>query len=176
MTTALDDLAVQHRPMLLCYARALLGGDLHQAEDVVQESFLTAHRRRDDFREGADYGRWLRGIARNKALERRRADASRPVVVDSRVIDGMDEVFGLFDAQGAGEESWKERMARMLADCIEKLTPPLRDAIDRVYREGLSLDGAASALASSRAAVAQRLSRARELIRACVESRQDGEA
>lgn len=176
MSTALDNLAVLHRPMLLCYARALLGGDEHQAEDVVQESFLTAHRRQEDFREGADYGRWLRGIARHKVLERRRAVASRPVVVDSRVIEGMDEVFALFDPGTTGEEPWKERLVRRLMQCIGKLTPSLRDAVERVYREGLSQREAAAVLASSPAAVAQRLSRARELIRACVQLQREGEA
>lgn len=169
MPAALDTLAVQHRTMLLCYARTLLGGDHHQAEDVVQESFLTAHRRRDDFREGEDFGRWLRGIARNKVLERQRALAHRTVVVDSRVIEGMDEVFSLFDSRDADDEPWKDRLVRLLSNCIAKLTPSLRDAVDQVYQQGKSLRDAATVLASSPAAVAQRLSRARELIRACVQ-------
>lgn len=175
MPTALDDLAALHRPMLLCYARALVGRDLHRAEDIVQETFLTAQRRKDDFREGADFGRWLRGIARNKVLEAQRAAAQGPVVVDSEVIAGMDEVFALFDPAGFAEESWKDQLLRWLSDCIARLSPPLREAIDRVYREGLSLREAATALSSSPAAVAQRVSRARDLIRLCVQTRREGE-
>lgn len=169
MTTVLENLAAQHRPMLLCYARALVGGDEHQAEDLVQDSFVTALRRHADFQEGEDYGRWLRGIARHKVLERRRAVASRPCIVDSRVIEGMDEVFAMFDSGSLLDESWKDRLIRLLSDCIGKLTPSLQDAINRVYREGLSLSAAAAVLALSPAAVAQRVSRARELIRACVQ-------
>lgn len=176
MPTALDNLAVQHRAMLLCYAQTLLAGDVHQAEDVVQECFLTAHRRHDDFREGEDYGRWLRGIARNKVLERRRAVASRPVIVDSRVMEGIDEVFAVFDVLSSGEEPWRDRLMRWLSRCLDKLTPPLHDAVDRVYRDGLSLRDAAAVLASSPAAVAQRISRARELIRACVQSQRESES
>jgi RNA polymerase sigma-70 factor (ECF subfamily) len=175
MSTALENLAAQHRPMLLCYARALLRGDEHQAEDVVQDCFLTAQRRIDDYREGADFGRWLRGIARNKVLERRRSSASRRVVVDSRVIDGMDEVFALFDAGRSDDEPWRDRLLRLLSDCIGKLPPALHDAIDRVYRQGLSLRDAAAALAATPAAIAQRISRARELIRACVQLQREGE-
>jgi RNA polymerase sigma-70 factor, ECF subfamily len=176
MATALDNLALQHRPMLVCYARALLGGDEHLAEDVVQDCFLTAHRRRDDFREGADMGRWLRGIARKKVLERRRAAASRPVLVDSRVIDGMDEVFSLFDPGPSNEESWRERLTNMLSQCVGKLPTNLHEAIDRVYRQGMSLRDAAAAIGATPAAVAQRLSRARELIRACVQLQRKEEA
>ena len=54
METAFDILAAQYRPMLISYASTLLGGDRHEAEDVVQESFLVAHRRLGDFREGDD--------------------------------------------------------------------------------------------------------------------------
>lgn len=175
MPTVLDNLAAQHRPMLLCYARALVGGDEHRAEDIVQETFLTAQRRKEDFRAGADFGPWLRGIARNKILEAQRAAALGPVVVDSQVMEGMDEVFSLFDPAGFGEEPWKDQLLRWLAHCIEKLSPPLREAIERVYREGLSLREAAIALSSSPPAVAQRLSRARELIRLCVQARREGE-
>ena len=77
METAFDILAAQYRPMLLSYARALLGGDRHEAEDVVQESFLVAHRRLETFRQDEDFGRWLRGIARNKVLESRRSSRQR---------------------------------------------------------------------------------------------------
>jgi RNA polymerase sigma-70 factor (ECF subfamily) len=171
----LDNLAAQHRPMLLCYARALVGGDEHHAEDVVQESFLIAHRRRDDFREGEDFGRWLRGIARNKVLEGQRSSARQPIV-DSRIVEGMDEVFALFDAGPTPDEPWRERLARLLKQCVDKLTPTLRDALMQVYRDGRSLRDAAAALASSPPAVAQRLSRARELIRECVQSRREAEA
>jgi RNA polymerase sigma-70 factor (ECF subfamily) len=175
MPTTLDDLAVQHRPMLLCYARALAGGDEHRAEDIVQESFLVAQRRQEAFREGEDYGRWLRGIARNKALEASRAAAHRPIPIDSEVIGGIDEVFDLFDPGAAGEEAWRDRLLRWLSECVAKLSPHLREAIDRVYREGLSLRDAARVLSSSSSAIAQRLSRAREMIRACVQARRESE-
>jgi RNA polymerase sigma-70 factor len=171
MDVAFDILIEQYRPMLLGYARALMGGVEHDAEDVVQETLLAAHCSLATFDKTGNFGLWLRGIARNKALESRRRSRRRHTLFDSRIIEGIDEVYGLFDT-GPDDERWPERMRRMLAHCLERLSENLRDSVERVYREGLSLREAASALEASPAAVAQRLSRARELLRQCV-SRQD---
>ena len=168
MNTALEILAEQYRPMLLSYARALLYGDEHEAEDVVQEAFLTAHQRLDSFRRGENFGCWLRGIARNKALESRRVARRRREVMDSRILEGMEEVYAMLDASSPGEELWHERLQRLLRHCIQRLSQHLKDAVDRVYEDGMDLREAAAALGASSAAVAQRLSRARTLIRDCV--------
>jgi RNA polymerase sigma-70 factor (ECF subfamily) len=172
MDTAFEILIGQYRPMLLCYARVLTYGDEHEAEDVVQESLLTAHRRLETFRRGEDLGRWLRGIVRNKVLESRRAARGRRAVVDSRIVAGMEEVYAIFDGP-ADEEQWRERLQRLLRHCIERLSQHLKETVIRVYQEGLSLREAAVALKASSAAVAQRLSRARELIRKCVQEHQE---
>jgi len=176
METAFDILAAQYRPMLISYARTLLGGDRHEAEDVVQESFLVAHRRLGDFREGEDFGRWLRGIARHKVLESRRSARQRRAVVDARIVEGIDEVYSLFDLPAPSEEPWQGRLARFLQQCVEQLSDHLHDSIVRVYRDGLSLRDAAAVLNSSSAAVAQRLTRARALIRKCVAEQMEAEA
>ncbi|MBS0266668.1 MAG: sigma-70 family RNA polymerase sigma factor [Planctomycetes bacterium] len=176
MSTVLESLAAQHRPMLLCYARTLLRGDEHQAEDIVQECFLTAQRRFDDFREGTDFGRWLRGIARHKIQERQRQATRRPVVVDSRVIEGLDEVFALFDSSATTTEPWRDRLLRLLESCLSKLPAGMRDVMDGVYRRGLTLGQAAQQFESTPAAIAQRVSRARGLIRECVQRQQTEDA
>jgi RNA polymerase sigma-70 factor (ECF subfamily) len=168
MDTAFEILAEEHRPMLLGYALALMNGDGHDAEDVVQETLLAAYRSLACFEKGANFAAWLRGIARNKALESRRATRRRRIVVDSRIVEGIDEVYALFDAASHGEENWTERMQRLLDRCLQRLSRKLRDAVVRVYREDLSLQEAAAALGATPDAVAQRLSRARESLRRCV--------
>ena len=87
--------------MLVDYLSALLG-DAHLAEDLSQETLLTADRIFDRFEPGGNFAAWLRGIARNKIREHRRAVARRPLVVDSRVVDGMEEVLGMFDQPAGG--------------------------------------------------------------------------
>lgn len=173
MDHAFAILAAEHRPMLHAYARALCYGDGHAAEDVVQETLLVACRRLDEFRVENDghFGRWLRGIARNKALEAHRAAGRGRVVADSRIIEGMEDVFGRLDAHIGGDEAWEETMRRRVRECVGRLTARLQTAVLRVYHDGLNLGAAATAEGASYAAFAQRLSRARELVRQCLEQR-----
>jgi RNA polymerase sigma-70 factor (ECF subfamily) len=173
MDHAFSILAAEHRPMLLAYAKALCYGDGHAAEDVVQETLLVALRRLEEFRAASDghFGRWLRGIARNKALEAHRAGGRGRVVADSRIIEGLEDVFGRLDAPAVGDESWEEAVRNRVRECVGRLTARLRSAVQRVYGDGLKLDVAAAAEGASYAAFAQRLSRARELVRVCIEQR-----
>ena len=96
MEKAFEILAAQYRPMLLSYASALLYGDIHKAEDVVQEALFTAHERLDTFRQGENFAS-AAGIARNKALESQRAFRNERVVADSQVTAGIEEVYGVFE-------------------------------------------------------------------------------
>ncbi len=175
MHTAFKILAEQYRPMLLSYARALLYGDEHEAEDVVQEVLLAAHQRLDTFRQGENFGCWLRGIARNKMLESRRVARRRKEIMDGRVLEGIEEVYSIFDASTPGEETWRERLQRLVQHCVQRLSQHLKDAVTRVYEDGMDLRAAAMVLSSSSAAVAQRLSRARKLIRECVREHTESE-
>ena len=157
----------EYRPMLLCYLTGLLG-ESHLAEDLVQEAFITAEKKLDQFEPGGNFGSWLRGIARNKVREHRRASARRPLVVDSRIVEGMEQVFGLFDAPDASGSAWGERLEVVRA-CIGKLKSRLRSAVECVYQRGKSLQEASAELDCSAVAVGQRLTRARRLIRECAE-------
>ncbi len=163
MSKAFEILAKQYRPMVFSYLRALLR-DHHLAEDLAQETMIAAQRSLDRFDDSGDFGAWLRGIARNKVLEDRRAFARRPLVVDSRVVEGMEEVYAAFDGPGA---PWEEQL-QVVRTCISRLSDKLRHAVEHVYAAQCSLQEAATNLGVSFPALAQRLSRARSLIRQCV--------
>jgi RNA polymerase sigma-70 factor (ECF subfamily) len=166
---AFDVLAETHRPMVVAYLRSLVG-DPDLAEDLAQDVFLAAQQNLGGLREGAQFGAWLRGIARNKALGHHRASSRRWVIADSRVIEGMEEVYAVLDAPTVGRTRWSDRVA-LLRECAGRLSAHLRAAVEEVYQKGRSLKAAAEAQGASFEALAQRLSRARALIRECVERR-----
>jgi RNA polymerase sigma-70 factor (ECF subfamily) len=166
MTKAFDILAAEYRSMVLAYLRAVVA-DTHLAEDLTQETLIAAQEALDSFDENGSFGAWLRGIARNKVLESKRAAARRHVVVDSRIVEGMEQVYELFD-QNSGP--WEQRLPAVRR-CIAALTDTLQSAVQAVYVKGQTLAEAATSLGSSFEAVAQRLSRARTLIRQCVAER-----
>lgn len=155
-----------YRPMILAYLRSQLQ-DEHLAEDLTQETFLAAQKTLDQFEEGGHFGKWLRGIARNKALMHWRSARRKPLLIDSRVVEGIEEVFNELDDEQAGGEYWDQRK-RALRECIAGLSRQLRGAVELVYYKEQSLDEAALVLASNRAAIGQRLSRARKAIFVCV--------
>lgn len=51
--------------------------DARDAEDAVQDSFITALERLEDCRDGASFGAWLRQIVRNRARSVRRREQIR---------------------------------------------------------------------------------------------------
>jgi DNA-directed RNA polymerase specialized sigma24 family protein len=96
-----------------------------------------------------------------------RSVARKPLVIDSRVMDGVEEVFEAFDRRDEEGDWWETRRAAM-RDCIARLSKHLRAAVGHVYGRGSTLEDAAVALEATREAVGQRLSRARSQIRTCV--------
>ena len=95
MDRSFNILATEYRPMVVCYLKAFVG-DAHVAEDLAQETFMAAHASLERFEEGGAFGAWLRGIARHKALDHQRKSARLPLVFDTHVVEGMEEVFTLF--------------------------------------------------------------------------------
>ncbi len=176
MDKAFEILIEQYRPMLLSYTASLLYGDVDKAEDIVQEACFVAHQRLEAFRQGENFACWLRGIVRKKVLESQRAFRHERVIADSRVIEGIEEVYAVFDAPALGEEPYFERMQRWVRHCVGQLSQHLKDAIVRVYSENMSLRQAAAAENASSDAIAKRLSRARELIRQCVREQSEKES
>ena len=167
MTDPFDILAAEYRPMVVAYLRSMLG-DPHLAEDLTQETLLAARDSLAKFEPGGNFGRWLRGIARNKALMHWRSARRSPILIDSRVVEGIEEVFDSLD-RNHEEGDWWEQRKRSLRECIGQLGARLKAAIEQVYFKEQSLDEAATALDSNRLAVGKRVSRARHELRLCMQ-------
>ncbi len=60
------------------HAVALARAGPAEAEDLVQDAFLAAHRRLGTLREAGSFGPWLLAIARNAAADLHRRRAARP--------------------------------------------------------------------------------------------------
>src|SRR6266851_2980676 len=65
-------------------------GNEHDAEDVVQETFLRAYRRLNRFESRSDFGTWLYRIGVNCALDLMRKRRSDAVRRDSDAPEGSD--------------------------------------------------------------------------------------
>lgn len=83
---AFEDLYGQHAQRLYNVALRMLGNTA-DAEDVVQDTFLLAHRRLDTFRGEAALGTWLYRLAVNQCLDRIRSRAGR----EARATGSLDD-------------------------------------------------------------------------------------
>jgi RNA polymerase sigma factor (sigma-70 family) len=79
--SAVAELVRRFRPWAIDFAAALLGGDVHAAEDAVQVAFVNALSRLNDLREPSAFAGWFRQIVRTEAnrIARRRHEVRRNV-------------------------------------------------------------------------------------------------
>ena len=90
---AFEELYRAHAGRLYSVALRLLG-NASDAEDLLQEIFLAAHRKLDTFRGESALGTWLYRLATNLCLDYLRSRAGR----SSQITDALDDAPGLFDS------------------------------------------------------------------------------
>jgi RNA polymerase sigma-70 factor (ECF subfamily) len=120
-------LYLNHRPDLLRYVVGRNGGDIHGAEDVVQETLLRAWQHADELSplRGSVRG-WLTRVAGNANIDAHRARKARPVEVSTEcggaamVQDHADGVVTSIVVRGA----------------LRRLRPIHRDVLVDVYYRG----------------------------------------
>ena len=94
---AFEELYRTHAGRLYSVALRLLGNPA-DAEDILQEVFLAAHRKLDTFRGESALGTWLYRLATNLCLDHLRSKAGR----SNQLTDALDDEVGPFDASSSG--------------------------------------------------------------------------
>ena len=92
---AFEELYKAHSGRLFSLAMRMLGNPA-DAEDMLQEIFLSAHRKLDSFRGEAALGTWLYRLAMNQILDHVRSRAART----GQLTDGLDDTSLLADGEG----------------------------------------------------------------------------
>jgi RNA polymerase sigma-70 factor (ECF subfamily) len=143
-------------------------GNEADAEDVLQETFLSAFKSIDRFEGRSSLSTWLYRIASNAALMRLRRNEPEQVSVDEPVErdDGEMMPRQFFDFCCLPEEDLLREEAReQMKQAIDDLPPTLRSVFVLRDIEGLSTAETAEALDLSESAVKSRLMRARLKLR-----------
>lgn len=138
------------------FARWLVRND-HDAEDIVQESFVKAFLALDRFR-GGDARVWLLAIVRNSAMSLLRRRRSEPLLHGNELPEPPDRAEGIEEALMAGERRDQVRTA------IERLPAEFRETLILRELEGLSYKEIAGVLDVPVGTVMSRLARARNLL------------
>jgi RNA polymerase sigma-70 factor (ECF subfamily) len=141
----------------------VITGSAEDAEEVVQDAFVKAHRALRRFRPGEPLRPWLLTIVGNEARNRRRANASRP----PRARGDELEPGGSSPAAESAVLAANER--RALGEALAQLSQADRDALACRYFLDLSEAEIASVLGVRRGTVKSRLSRALARLREVVD-------
>lgn len=155
-----DDLFAAHAPFLVRTLERLTG-DRAQAEDLAQEAFLVAHRRRADLRADGNPRAWLYRVAMN-LLQRSRRSFARELRFLGRVVGERSTQARAGEPEQVTIE--RERAARV-RKAVGKLTLVHREVFVLFEIEGLSGAEIATLLEVPVATVWTRLHRAREAFR-----------
>lgn len=151
------------------YAVALrMMGDTAEAEEVVQDAFISACSKINHFERRSKLSTWLYRITTNAALMRLRKRRDDTVSLDEPQVSENGESFPrqLGDwSVDPSREALSGELREMLETAIETLPPTLRSAFVLRDIQGLSTLEAADALEITESALKVRLHRARLLLR-----------
>jgi RNA polymerase sigma-70 factor, ECF subfamily len=137
-----------------------LGIPQSSLDDVVQETFMIAYRRRDDFEGRSSMKTWLYGIAFNVVrATRRELSAKYPAALDAETR--ADSSVLADAADGPHESAAKREAARFLDQFLEKLNEDQRDVFVLAELEQLSAPEIAGVLGAPLNTVYSRLRLAR---------------
>ncbi len=151
-----------HRDVFRFVARMVRG----EADDLVQSTFLEAHRSAPRFRGESSVKTWLFGIAANLVRTHIRGEQRR------RTATSALETMPSAPAGSAEDAITDEQRRRWVAAAVEQLTPALREIYVLCVLEELPGKDAAQALGIREASVWRRLSDAREALRHSIEAMQ----
>jgi RNA polymerase sigma-70 factor (ECF subfamily) len=142
--------AEQYGPAIGRLCMALLGSQ-SEAEDVAQETLVSAYQSFEAYRRDGSLRAWLCGIARKKclkALETRRRRAAKLVLIE-----------GGEPAQSAEELLERRQSAERARALLNEVRPTEREALVLRFQCELGYDGVALGCAIDEAAARKRVSR-----------------
>lgn len=166
--SAFDRLVARHERRVYTLARRIVG-QTADAEDVVQETFLSAMEHLGGFRGDASFSTWLLRIATNhalKALRRRRTRSETAAVVGepAEAAPPHPEFIAPWREE-PGRIAQRSETARTIETSLQALDDKYRAVFVLRDIEGLSVRETAQALGLSPVNVKVRLLRARLMLR-----------
>lgn len=164
---AFEPVMRRYNQRLFRAARGITGSDA-EAEDVVQDAYVRAYTRINEFRGPKGLGAWLTRIAVNQALMRkRRPDAADPTGPEYDDETPREDAMANDDrsARTPEQEAANDQLGRLLERCVDDLPASYRVAFILREIEQLSVAETAQSLGIPAATVKTRVHRARRLLR-----------
>lgn len=158
---------------MLATARRMLHSD-EEAQDAVQEAYLSAFKSLDRFTGDSRLATWLHRITVNAALMRLRSRKARPMAALDDLLPRYKDDGHRFEPVAAwtpvsGEDLERDEIRRNVRAKIDELPDDYRTVLILRDIEGLDTNAAGVALGITPGAVKTRLHRARQALRTLLE-------
>lgn len=156
----------EHADMLTAFIRSTVR-DASTADDVFQDTLLTAWRRLDDYDKSRPFGPWLRGIASNLILAALRQRNKVVWLTDEQMLTHLDNRCEQL-AKTSGDTL--DEKLELLRDCAKNLPEPYREVIQvRMQVDDDSNELLAERLGLNVETLKKRLQRARARLLDCLQ-------
>ena len=141
-------------------------GDRSEAEDVLQEVYITVWNRAGSFdpARGVSPITWLAAVARNRAIDRMRARGARPTQPIEAAADVADPAAPAWAGLEAGDDT------RRLNDCLKGLDEKQSHAIRTAFFDGVTYEVLAARLGAPLGTVKSWIRRGLANLRGCLEA------
>lgn len=146
-------------------------GNPHDAEEVVQEAFLRAYQKLQQFAGTANFGTWVYRIAANYSIDRlrqRKNEDSRREV-SAKAPDGEQEIDVMSQVRDSAPSperlAGSAQMAEKMKEALDALTPAERTAIVMRHWDGCGIEEIAAVLKSNSSAAKNTVFRAVQKLR-----------
>lgn len=162
----LAQLEVYNRYYLAMYNSAIhIVKDPQEAEDVMQESFLTAFTKLHQFQGDASFGAWLKRIVINKSITKyRKQNVHADVDIEKLQLEDEED-------SSYSEISYSEIKAKEVVSCLAELKENYRLILTLHYLEGYDYDEISEIMKMSYSNCRTMLSRAKDSLRKEFEKR-----
>jgi RNA polymerase sigma-70 factor (ECF subfamily) len=154
----------ENADMLIAYIRSTARDDV-LADDIFQETMLTAWRKLDDYDKNRPFGPWLRGIAGRIMLAHYRKASRGFALCDEETLDYLSQRFEMLHRQPGDE--FDEKLDA-LRDCVQQLPEPYREPIKLRYGQDVGIEGLVERLGLATETVKKRLQRAKARLLDCI--------
>jgi len=159
---AFAELIGRHQSYVFRLALSVLGpAGEGEAEDVAQEVFIRLAGHVQDFRGESSFRTWLRRLALNLAIDRRRRARWRQPHVDAVVLEERPTTATADDPFSSAEAAERRRT---VGQCLDALPDAVRSVIHFYYWLDLSVDEIARTLRLPSGTVKSHLHRGRKLL------------
>ena len=158
------DLVRDHQASLRVFVRSQ-GVEPGWVDDLAQDAFIVAYREMDSYNPDRDFGKWLRGIARNLVRNELRKQGRHRRILHESLSQHLLNL-----AENEGNQVDVTQLSA-LRDCVEQLPGRSRELVHSRYFEGWDASILADKFEMKAATVRQTLLRIRRQLYQCINQR-----